>query len=430
MNLFFFTLELFTVGFAIYVLIYKKELALLYIPVIIFSRIVITPLIPASIYYSIVSFIIIYSIYKNTNFFRENFFSLLLIILYTFLLTQSSDLEIVRPSFFSVIWLFLSIPLIVSIYKKYSRDVILEELAFSSFIILAIFILNVLMSSLTGFSPKLMYGITSGILFGNLYATDFNILAFALFIILLYIISKRNPLYFLTFVISLAFIMLSFRRSVMGVSLLGLAVILFIFLTQKSIRNLVIFGGLTILISCVIVLNTNFLDVFVERYEQRKLAERELGEETRFLEYDIIYQDLFIYKDYNPWFGYELLNSAGNYGKGILADRTLHSDITNIIHSTGFIGLLLYLLMVLASFRYSLSNAITGTDKLIVLYCAAAFVIYTITGRYTSSESMLYLFMILSLPIAKTEDTLSIPLPLENPKQNFVINVPRVFIPK
>lgn len=405
MNLFFLAIELFTIGFAIYVLLYKKELAIVYIPVIIFSRIVATPITPASFYYGLVSFFIIFFIYKNPSFFKENIFSLLLFILYSILLTQSTDLETIRPAFFSVIWLFLCIPLINSIYKKYSRDVVLKELAFSAFIILAIFILNVLMSSLKGYSPKLMYGITSGILFGNLYATDFNILAFALFIVLLYIINKKNPVYFLAFVVSLAFIMLSFRRSVMGMSLLGLAIILFIFMSQKSIKNLLVFGGLTAIIGFVILLNTSFMDVFIERYEQRKLAERELGEETRFLEYDIIYQDLFIYNDYNPWFGYELLNSAGNYGKGILDERTLHSDLTNIVHSTGIIGLLLYLLMVFTSFKHSFCNAVTVSDKLIVLYCAAAFVVYTITGRYTSSESMLYLFMILSLPLTQKENS-------------------------
>lgn len=428
MNLFFLAIELFTFGFAIYVLFYKKELAIVYIPVIIFSRIVATAITPASVYYGLVSLFILYFIYKNPSFVRENVFSLLLIILYGILLTQSTDLETIRSGYFAVTWLFLCIPLINSIYKKYSREVILKELAFSAFIILAIFILNVLMSSLKGYSPKLMYGITSGVLFGNLYATDFNILAFALFIILYYVINKKNPIYFITFIVSLAFIMLSFRRSVMGMSLLGIAIILFIFMARKNIKNLVVFGGLTAIIGFVVLLNTNFINVFIERYEQRKLAERELGEETRFLEYEIIYQDLFVYNDYSPWFGYELLNSAGNYGKGILDERTLHSDITNIVHSTGIIGLLLYLLMVFTSFKHSFRNAATGSDILIILYCAAAFFVYTITGRYTSSESMMFLFMILALPLAQKEE-LPMPLSSDKPKLNDTSKVsPRLLL--
>ncbi|MBD1397714.1 O-antigen ligase family protein [Pontibacter sp. JH31] len=404
MNLFFLTVELFTFVFAIYVLLYKKELAIVYVPVFIFSRVVATPIAPASAYYAMISLFIIYFIYNNPTFFKENIFSLLLIVLYSILLTRSTDLETIRPGLFSVIWLFLTIPLIHSIYKKFSRDEVLEELAFSAFIILALFILNVLVSSFYGYSPKLMYGISSGILFGNLYATDFNILAFALFIILLYVINQKKPIYFLAFIVSLAFIMLSFRRSVMGMSLLGIAVILFIFMFKKNIKNLVLFGGLTAVISFVVLLNTNFLDVFIERYEQRKLAERELSEETRFLEYDIIYQDLFVYNDYNPWFGYELLNSGGNYGKGILDERTLHSDLTSIVHSTGIIGLLLYLLMVFTSFKQAFRYARSGSDNLIILYCAAAFVVYTITGRYTSSESMMFLFMILALPLTQKDE--------------------------
>jgi O-antigen ligase len=429
MKLFFLAIELSTFCFAIYILVNKKELAILYIPVLIFSRIVATAISPASVYYGLIAIFIVYLVYKNPSFFKENLFSLLLIILYCILLTQSTDLETIRSSFFAVLWFFLGVPLISSIFKKYSRDIILKELAFSAFLILAIFILNVLMSSLNGYSPKLMYGITSGVLFGNLYATDFNILAFALFIILLYIIHKKNLIYFLTFIVSFAFIMLSFRRSVMGMSLMGIAIILFIFMNQKSLRNLIVFGGLSAVIGFVVLVNTNFVNVFIERYEQRKLAERELGEETRFLEYDIIYQDLFIYNDYDPWFGYELLNSGGNYGKGILDERTLHSDITNIVHSTGIVGLLLYLLMVFTSFKHSFSSAVTGPDKLLVFYCATAFVVYTITGRYTSSESMLFLFMILALPLSKKEGS-STALSQSEPTLDAATNYTKQFVLK
>src|SRR5690606_19079263 len=96
--------------------------------------------------------------------------------------------------------------------------------------------------------------------------------------------------------------------------------------------------------------NTSFLDLFSERYELRDLDNRELGEEKRFLEYELIYSDMFVYQDYSPWLGYGLFDSGGNYGKGILGTRTLHADITSILHSFGFIGLTLYLLMFVTAF--------------------------------------------------------------------------------
>ncbi|WP_169336221.1 O-antigen ligase family protein [Pontibacter roseus] len=331
--------------------------------------------------------------------------------------TRTSNFETIRPSFFAVMWLFLSIPLISAIYKKYSREEVQRELTTSAFLILAIYIMNAGASTVMGYSPNLMYGITSGVLYGNLYATDFNIIAPAVFIVLLSVVSKRNLLYFSALVISFLITMLSFRRSVMGLCLLALAVVVFLLMNKKNSMKLVVFGAVSLVMGLVVAVNTNFMTVFVERYEQRKLAERELGEETRFLEYDILYKDMFVYQDYDPLFGYELLNSAGNYGKGILDERSLHSDVTNIVHSTGIIGLILYLLMVASSFWKAFENATNKTDTYIFLYCAAAFIVYTITGRYTSVECTILLFLLLYLPLAKENEDVEEKNSMSEPKQ-------------
>lgn len=292
MNLYFILIELFILGLTLYLFAYKQELAVLYIPVILFARITIEPLTPAFLYYTIVSLLILYLAYKNAGFLRENIFALLLIILYAVLVTQTEDFETIRSSFFALIWLFLSIPLVSAIYKKHDKDTVMEELASAAFLILAVFIVNVAFSTVFSYSPKLMYGITSGILYGNLYATDFNILGIAVFIVLWNAISKRNLLFLATSIVAIAFIMLSFRRSVMGTTMLGVAAVLLILFSQHSFRKTALFIVLALFAGFVIVMNTSFVDVFIARYEQRKLDERELGEETRFLEYDILYQDI------------------------------------------------------------------------------------------------------------------------------------------
>ncbi|WP_299701302.1 hypothetical protein [uncultured Pontibacter sp.] len=404
MNLFFLSVELFAIALTIYLLLYKKELSIIYIPVLIFARIVVTPLSPAMLYYATISILLFYCIYKNSSFFSENIFSLCLIILYLILVTRTTDFEAIRPGFFACLWLFLSLPLISSIYKKHSREIIFKELSTAAFLILCLFILNVIVSTMAGYSPHMMYGITSGILYGNLYATDFNILAIAAFVILAYAVRRRNAIYFITFMISLAFILLSLRRSVMGLSLLGIGIILFIFSTQKNIRNVIILALTISAFGAIVIMNTSFMTTFIQRYEQRKLAERELSEEKRFLEYEILYDDLFSYEDYSPLFGYELLNSAGNYGKGILDERTLHSDVTNIVHSSGLIGLSLYFLMIITCFVQAFKNSKTKEDILLIMFCASVFVVYTITGRYTSSESMIFLFLTLMLSLSIKED--------------------------
>lgn len=89
----------------------------------------------------------------------------------------------------------------------------------------------------------------------------------------------------------------------------------------------------------------------------------------------------------------------------MLEDRTLHSDITNIVHSTGVVGLLLYLLMIASSFVQSCRHAVKRLDFVIILFCGSAFLVYTVTGRYTSTESMMLLILLLMLPLARQENS-------------------------
>lgn len=401
MTAFFILVELATVFYAAYLLLKKQELAIIYIPTLLFAQTVITPVLPAILGYLMFSGIIAFFIYKNPLFFTNNFFSVLLIALTIFLIPKASDLVAIRPYLFSVFWLFLLIPLIISIYRKYYGRIIFQELAIASFVILCLFIVNVILSSIAGYAPHAMYGITSGILYGNLYATDFNILAIACFIVLLNAMGKRNVIFLAVFVIAISFILLSMRRSVMGLSALGVAFTMGIFLTPQNFKSTLGFTFFLVFVGFIIIINTSFMDLFAERYDLRDLDDRELGEEKRFLEYDLIFTDMFVYQDYSPWTGYELFNSGGNYGKGVLGTRTLHADITSILHSFGIVGLILYLGMFGTAFKQAHTQATSRADYMIFLFCALVFVVYTITGRYTNIGNFVLLVLLLMLPTTK-----------------------------
>jgi hypothetical protein len=403
MSTFFLIVEIFSYVFALFLFIKKKELAIIYIPVLIFANNIIVPVFSAFIYYATISVLIISVSIKNGSFFRNNIYALLLCVYFIILLPRSSDLVLIRPNLFSVFWLFASIPLISAIYQKYQEDIIFKEITNCAFIILVLFVINVLVSTINRYSPNDMYGITKGILYGNLYGAGFNILAIAFFIIFLKFIDSRKPIYLLILVVSYAFIMLSLRRTVMLVSTLGLVIALLALFTQKGVKKIIVLGSVIFLFGYLIYSNTGFMDLFNERYELRNLESRELEGEARFLEYGLVYKDMFVYNDYSPWVGHELLNSSGNYGKGIFELRTLHADLPSIAHSSGIIGLVLYLLMVITAFWQSFKASATNLDKLIILFCLATFVVYTITGRFTEAGSMLLLFFVLMLPLAKTE---------------------------
>lgn len=405
MNTFLIFIEIiFFHGLALYCILKKNELAIFYLPALFFVDKVIGTPSPAFLFYGFVSVIILLLILRNGLSFRNNIWGLVLAVYFLILLNNSSDLVLIRPYAFSVIGLFILIPVIPGIYTKFSRAIVMKELSGVCFLILILFIANALASTVYKYSPMEMYGITSGLLFGNLWAAAFNTLPIALFIVFLKGISERKILYILVSIVSFFFIMLTLRRTVMALSAFGAVIGLLTMLSQQKAKMIFVTLGLIVVTGFIIYNNTDFMKEFQDRVELRKLDDRSLAEEKRFFEYALIYDDMFTYHAYSPWIGFELFNSAGNYGKGVLADRSLHGDIPNILHSSGLIGLLLYLLMTATAFWQALRASQRYQDKLIVLFCAATFMVYTVTGRYTEVAATLLIFLVLMLPLAKEEE--------------------------
>jgi hypothetical protein len=406
MNIFFLVVELISYAFALFLFFKKKDLAIIYIPALIFSNNIIESSFSAAIYYGTVSILILSCIFRNGFFYKNNIFALLLFFYFLLLLLRASDLELIRSSVFSVLWLFLSIPLISAIYQKHSEEVIFKEITNCAVIVLLLFLINVLVCTVNNYSPQSMYGITKGVLYGNIYGAGFNILAVSIFIAVLKLMEGKRSFFILTIlIISLACIMLSLRRAVMLLSVFGVAIALISFFAQSQARKFVVFTTVLFFMGYVIYSESDFKNEFNERYELRNLQEREVSEEKRFIEYELIYKDIFVYDAYSPWIGYEPLNSAGHYGKGVFELRTLHSDLPSIIHSSGIIGLVLYLLMVITAFRQSVRAATTNLDKFIVFFCFVTFVVYSITGRFSEAASMLLIYLLLMLPLAGKEVT-------------------------
>ncbi|OKL39560.1 hypothetical protein [Pontibacter flavimaris] len=403
MSHFFLLLEISSYMFMIYILLKKGELAIIYLPVIFFSRDVINPVLPATFSYFSMTFMVFYLVFRNPNYLKQNIPAILLFVYFIILLPRSADLEAIRPYIFSVLWLFTLIPLISTIYQKFPREIIFNNLRNTVLLILIIFIANVVISTINRFSPAEMYGITTGILYGNVYAAGFNILTFSIFIIALGTIQQRSIVSLVVLVIAISFLILSLRRSVIGMSFLGVGIAYLTLLTREKAKMFVLTGILICTIGFVLYSATDLADSFKERYELRKLDERELEEESRYLEYELLYKDMFVYYDYSALIGFEPFNSWGNYGRGALEDRSLHGDLTSITHSSGLIGLFLYLLMVFTAFRSAWRASETRTDLFIVLFCAISFIAYTLTGRYTEVGSMMMLYLILALPLARRE---------------------------
>ncbi|OQP57736.1 hypothetical protein A3860_08900 [Niastella vici] len=405
MTPFFWFVEIvFFYGLFFYCLLVKNELSIFYMPVLLFVDKIIGTTHPAFIFYGMLSLIVIILILKSGLFIKYNVWAILISIYFLLLLNKSHDLDLIRPYAFSVTWFFVMMPIIPALYKKIPRDVAFRELSNASFLILALFIVNALFSTHYKFAPTDMYGFTNGILYGNLWAAAFNTMPFAFFVVFLKGVSERKLLFILLAVASFFFIMLTLRRTVMGLSALSVVVALLTMMTQQKAKMVFLIGGLVFVLGYLVYANTGFMQEIRDRVEERKLDDRALTEEKRFIEYSLIYNDMFVYHAYSPWFGFELWNSAGNYGHGVLGDRSLHGDLTNIVHSSGFIGLTLYLLMVATAFWQALKASKGYQDKLIILFCALSFGVFTVTGRYTETAATTLLFLVLLLPLTKNED--------------------------
>ncbi|WP_460544842.1 O-antigen ligase family protein, partial [Echinicola sediminis] len=247
--------------------------------------------------------------------------------------------------------------------------------------------------------------------------------AFALFITLYRLVNQKRPMESIIFIISFFFIMLSLRRSVMGLSAVSVIVILLILVSKGKVTQVLSFVSLSIVVGAFVFFGTNFSQELVHRIELRKLDQRELTEEKRFFEYEMLYKDTFVHYDYSPWTGYGMFDSPGNYGKGLFGVRSLHGDLTNIFHSSGFIGVFLYLAMFLTVFIQALLRIRSSTDLYIIGFCLLAFSVFTITGRYTQIDNMLMLTLVLALPLGKIQR--SIPKPQNNQEEVSYNSLPR-----
>ena len=99
-----------------------------------------------------------------------------------------------------------------------------------------------------------------------------------------------------------------------------------------------------------------------------------------------------------------MFNSSKNYGKGVFELRTLHGDLPSIAHSSGILGLVLYLLMIITVFKTTLNAASSAIDRSIIFFSAVVLLVFTITGRFTEGGSMLLIFLVLMLPLAQKDN--------------------------
>lgn len=421
MKVYFLILEFFTLFFMAYVVIKKGEISVIYLLVYYFSTTVSYSIFPASIGYMITTLMLGFYFFKNLPFVYKNIFTVIISIYFVILLAYNiKDFTSVRPYLFGTLSLFFLIGIVPEIYSKYNKKQLLKELGFACFLVLLIFCSNSLFSTIFNFNPHLMYGISSGVLYGNLIHSDFHILPLVVYIVLKVAIQEKKLGYAVLYMISMFLILLTFRRTVMVLSIIGSLIVIIELVSFENIKKLTLVVMLFIVTGLVVIQQTGFLNTFWERYELRKLDNRDFEGELRVLELGLVYKDLFVYYDYSPWIGYGLFQYNGrNYGKGALGTRPLHTDPMVLIHTSGIIGLMLYLLMVSYAFVIAWQKTKNRSDFIQFIYIVLVFTVFFFTGRFTNTGSSLIVYLVLFLSLG-TEKSIGSKLKIQQQKNKFI----------
>lgn len=404
MDYYFLLVEFSVFILVVYAFAKKVQLSIIYLPLIIFSIETINTIVDPLIWYGIIFIFIVLYVVNNYNFILKNITAILLIIYFTILFFMSDDMARTITFYTKCVIWFVCLPLIIMIYEKYDRDIVMKEINFVSLSILILYCTNVLFATLTGYSPREMYADTWWIKFGNMFATNFNILPVALFGFLYTTKIKNKVLLTSMTLLFLFMIIVPFRRSVLIALAIVLLCLVFYNIKYNSYVNILMYLSTIIVLVSIMLIFTNVFQIINERVEKRNIQERGFVEleESRFLEYQIIFADMFIYKDYSPIFGYGFFDSWGNYGRGVFGkERSLHADLTSIAHTGGLLAVLLYLLMIYHAKIYVYKKSMHQDKYIILLFFILTLIVFTITGRYTETGYKIMLFLILFIPLCE-----------------------------
>jgi hypothetical protein len=400
MKFFFLLVEAFVLILMPFMLITKKSLSVVYLPVFFFAYSVIDSALPPSFYQLLIICLLGYYTLFNLPFIVKNIFSVILVFYFIILLTDVKNLVTIRSGFLEIVTLFLLVGIIPEVYKRYTKEEIFKELSFSAFLILSIFVVNALFSTFFKFNPGMMYGISGGVLYGNIIFANFNIMPLACYLVFQSAIQEKKKIYLVVFFVSVFLILLTLRRTVMLLTVMGTVVLLVNLIDLKNLKKLIGLVAGILVVTFIVISSTGFLDMLNERIALRKLEEKNIEEEQRIQEIYLVYRDLFVYYDYSPWFGYGLLDAKGNYGKGVFGNRNLHTDLTVLVHSSGLLGLFLYLSMVGTVFLLVWRKTSNKFEFMQFVFISFLFSVFFITGRYNNVQSSILIYLILCIPLS------------------------------
>lgn len=387
----------------VYWVLTKRSLAVVYIPFVFFAYSMLEESKIIIVYQAIFAAMLLYLAFFNLPFLKRNVFYLIILLILSYNMVFISDPKTMRWAVIGFYWTLTIVPLAPQICKAYTRKEIFDELGNAGFLILFLFIVNSGLATVLRYYPENHYGFTSGVSFGHLDISEYSILPLAVYLCFRKGLLEKKLLFSAVAVASIFLTMLTLRRTVMAMSLIAILVVLVELLNFKQLRQFAMYAFILGILALVVVQATGFSDQLLERIEKRDIQDKDLESELRYLEFGLVYKDLFVYYDYDPWFGFGPLDSWGNYGKGVFGDRPLHSDITYYVHGFGIIGIMMIFAMYFIEFFKAWKGCFSRGDFLMLGFVVFYFLTFFLIGSPKTPMSPVLLFMMLGCLFGRRE---------------------------
>jgi len=150
-------------------------------------------------------------------------------------------------------------------------------------------------------------------------------------------------------------LVLSVRRTAVAIPVVGALV----YLAATRVKFVTVLKRAAAIAVLLVLSYPLYGDILSRQIQARSYlfdTDRDISEsyerETRFIEVAIVWNERIRTSDLDlQLFGDELFNSPWNYGGGLYRERPLHLDLTVMLHGSGIVGLLLFLLFHVDIFR-------------------------------------------------------------------------------
>jgi hypothetical protein len=283
---------------------------------------------------------VIYMVLTNKDILTSSKWTTVFLLYTTLLIPLSSNVQNSIIEYMDVFLSFMCLP-IAYLYIRNVDD--LKWLNLSMIGVATIFVINSLLSTIFNFGIDYYGGgsATGGFVASKLFGP-------ALFIVLLPIIIPQlgKGMRIVTFVLAaltFIFLLLSMRRTSVFIPVFGY--MLYFLISKRKFQFIVIS---TIFLTMLLVLFPFYKKVLERQFMARSdtFENPSIESEYRYKETFIIFKENFT-NTKTIMIGRDIFNSPGNYNQGKWGARPLHIDYNLVLHGSGVIGLILYLLIFL-----------------------------------------------------------------------------------